>query len=210
MDGVLLDSEPFWRKSEIRVFATVGLELTEAMCMQTMGMRMDQVVDFWYDYQPWEGKSRQQIEGEVLDAMVEFIRTQAVPMAGVREALEFFKARGLPLAVASSSAMRLIDAVMDRFGIRDYFEVLCSAEHEPYGKPHPGVYLTTAQRLGVAPEQCLAIEDSFNGLIAAKAARMKTIVLPEEDSYPQTRFDIADVKLRSLLELDEAVWARLK
>jgi HAD superfamily hydrolase (TIGR01509 family) len=75
---------------------------------------------------------------------------------------------GLPLAIASSSSESIIKAVLDRLGIQDHFSVIYSAEHEPYGKPHPGVYLTTAKKLGVKPTECLAFEDSLNGVLVSR------------------------------------------
>jgi sugar-phosphatase len=78
--------------------------------------------------------------------------------------------------------------------------VLQSAEHEPYGKPHPGVYIAAARALGVSPGDCLAIEDSANGLLAAKAARMRCIVVPEPAVRHDRRFCIADAVLDSLMD----------
>jgi beta-phosphoglucomutase-like phosphatase (HAD superfamily) len=78
-------------------------------------------------------------------------------------------------------------------------DVIVSAEHERYGKPHPAVILTTAERLGVAPTECVVLEDSVNGVIAAKAARALCIAVPEHED---PRFAIADRVLRSLNEVD--------
>lgn len=85
-----------------------------------------------------------------------------------------------------------------------------SAESEPYGKPHPGVFITTAGKLGVEPTDCLVFEDSFAGLIAGKAARMKVVAVPAAEEYDQGRFDIADLKLGSLLQFDEDCLGRLR
>jgi sugar-phosphatase len=81
--------------------------------------------------------------------------------------------------------------------------VLNSSEKEEYGKPHPGVYLTTAQKLQTDPRNCLAFEDSFNGAIAAKAARMKVVTVPDPADFNDRRFDFSDLKLSSLLEFTE-------
>ena len=104
------------------------------------------------------------------------------------------------MALASSSSMSLIEAVVDKLNIRMYFDVLWSAEFEPYGKPHPGIFLTTAAKLQVDPKECIVFEDSINGVISAKAARMKCIAIPEEATFNDPRFAIADSKLRSLKE----------
>ena len=198
MDGVLIDSEPFWRQVEMKVFSTVGLTLTEQDCMQTTGYRFDEVVNHWWHKKPWEGKTKEQIHDEVIDEMVNAITLQAKPMKGVIEALEFFKSKGLRIALASSSAMKLIKATVVKLNIESYFELLVSAEHELYGKPHPAVFLRTAETLHIRPEKCLVIEDSFFGLLAAKSAKMSCAVVPDPSNFDNPKFVIADWKLRSL------------
>ena len=203
MDGLIIDSEPFWRKAEMKVFATVGLQLTEKDCIETTGFRFDEVVEHWWQRAPWTGKTKQQIHDEVLDEMENAITHNAQAMTGVRESLHFFKSKKLKMAVASSSAMRLIKATVKKLKIESYFHLLVSAEHEPYGKPHPAVFLRTAEMLKVRPEKCLVIEDSFNGLLAAKAAKMKCAVVPYPEDYNNPKLVIADWKLKSLNELAE-------
>lgn len=201
MDGLIINSEPFWRQAEIKVFATVGLQLTETDCIQTTGFRFDEVVDFWYNRQPWLGKTKEQIHDEVIDEMENAITHHATEMEGVHTSLEYFKSKGMRIALASSSAMRLIKATVQKLDIEDYFELLVSAEHETYGKPHPAVFLRTAETLGIRPDECLVIEDSFYGLLAAKAAKMKCAVIPDPSAFNDARFVIADWKFKSLKEV---------
>jgi sugar-phosphatase len=209
MDGVLIDSEPFWQESEIEVFGRAGLRLTREMCVQTMGLRVDEVVDYWHRRHGWEGFAAGELEEAIIGGVEQRILERGEAMEGVEHALDFFRGRGVKVALASSSAYRLIRAVTERFGLADKFDCVYSAEEEEYGKPHPGVYLTTARRLGVKPPACLAVEDSFNGVLAAKAARMKCVAVPEEGTRRDPRFAIADVVLGSLTEIDEEVWRRL-
>ena len=131
------------------------------------------------------------------------------PKPGVRQAIDLCRAHGLPLAVASSSEYRLIDLVLDHFGWADAFELVHSAEDEPYGKPHPGVFLTAATRLGVAPDRCLVWEDAPAGVLAAKAARMACVAVPETAERDRPAFALADAVLGSLEEADEAMWQRV-
>lgn len=118
-------------------------------------------------------------------------------LPGVPEAVRALAAQGVPLAVAS-----VISAVLEQLRLTEYFRIVQSAEFEPYGKPHPGVYLTTARRLGVAPEECVAIEDSVTGVAAAKAARMACLAVPAPAARDDCRFSIADDILPSLADLD--------
>ncbi len=201
MDGLIIDSEPFWRKAEIKVFETVGVRLTDDDCKATTGFRFDEVVSYWYYRQPWQGKTLQQVHDEVIDEMENAIMNHALPMEGVLESLAYFKSKGMRMALASSSAMRLIKATVKKLAIESYFELLVSAEHETYGKPHPAVFIRTAETLGVHIERCLVLEDSFNGVLAAKAARMKCIAIPDKDHYHEPRFVIADWKINSLSQI---------
>ncbi|MFL6208637.1 MAG: hexitol phosphatase HxpB [Pyrinomonadaceae bacterium] len=210
MDGVLIDSEPLWQEAEIVAFKRVGLQLSRQMCMQTMGMRVDEVVEFWHRRHPWESIPKREIEACIIDEVVAMILRKGEAMTGVAEALRFVKGLGLKTALASSSAARIMRAVMEKLALHDAFDFVHSAEEEEYGKPHPAVYLTTARKLGVAPTECLAVEDSLNGVIAAKSARMKCIAIPEAESRGDSRFTIADATLDSLAEINMELWNRLQ
>jgi sugar-phosphatase len=198
LDGLLVDSEPIWRRVEQEVFATLGLHLSEAEIATTMGMRIDEVVAFRHGQRPWREPSQKVVVERIVEKMVEALRVDPNPMRGVRHALDVCDRAGLRLALASSSPERLIRAALDGLVLHDTFAVVQSAEHEPLGKPHPAVFLRTAERLGVAAMECVVLEDSLFGVIAAKAARMRCIAVPEKDT---PKFAIADVVLKSLEEL---------
>lgn len=202
MDGVLVDSEPFWQQAELAVFPRYGVELTVADTLKTQGLRIDEVVKYWFDRQPWENPNLAQVEAEILDTMVEVIAAQGQPMPGVMQTLDAIKAAGIPMAVATSSPHRLMETTLKALNIKGYFNATCSAEHLPLGKPHPQVYLNAADALGVAPEHCLAIEDSFNGVIAAKAGRLAVVAIPDADHKQDARFAAADYRFDSLQQFD--------
>ena len=206
MDGVLLDSEPFWQKSEIRVFGRVGIRITREQCLEFTGVPVNEVVAYRYREQPWSGPSQEEIAREIIDGVIALVEEKGVPLAGARGAIDIVRRSGAALGLASSSSMRLIRAVLEKFGWEKEFDVVHSAESEEFGKPHPAVFLATARRLGAAPTDCAVIEDSFHGLIAAKAARMKTIIVPSTTSVDDPRFVIADVRLRSLKEFSAGTW----
>ncbi len=205
MDGLLIDSEPFWQQAEIEIFADVGLNLTSELCQQTMGLRIDEVVNYWYQRHPWGNISQTEIADRIVQRVVELIETKGTTRKGVYPLFEFLEKINLPLALASSSAYVLIEAVIKRLDLSDQFRVIHSATAEDYGKPHPAVYLTTAEKLGVSATNCLGLEDSLNGVLAAKAARMICYAIPE--SYPKSdlRFIIADQIFPSLIEAKAAI-----
>ena len=209
MDGLLIDSEPFWRDVEIRVFGRLGVPLTAEMCKETMGFRINEAVAHWRRSHPWDGPGDDEVADELVAGVIACIEREGRLMDGAIEAIEFLAGRGATLAIASSALYRVIDAVLDRFGLRDRFEVVHSAEDEHRGKPDPAVYLTTAAKLGVPPTACVALEDSVNGVISAKAAGMACVAVPDPDSRADRGFDMADVVLASLRELDADIWDAL-
>ncbi len=201
MDGVLIDSEPFWQQAQIEVMKELGVEITEKECEETMGLRIDALVGHWYNKYRWEGPGIVETSTTIVNRVAAHVMESGEAKAGVHQALEAIKAKGFKIGLATSSPMALVNAVLTRLNISDYFSIRHSAEFEEYGKPHPAVYIQTATQMGFVPQECIAIEDSFNGLLAAKSATMKTIVIPEEMNAENPRFSIADIQLRSLTDL---------
>ena len=201
MDGVLIDSEPLWRRAQQQVFEQVGLTLTEEMCDETTGVRIDQVVAYWYERHPWHGKSQESIVEEILATLHRLILAEGEALPGALAALDAIADSPLRLALATSSPHIIIDAVLDGLDIRHHFEVICSAMDEEKGKPDPAVYLHTARELGITPEACIAIEDSAPGVQSAKAAGMFTVAVPASAQYNDETFDKADLKIPSLTDL---------
>ena len=199
MDGLLVNSEPLWQRAEIEVFGEAGVPLTHELCRETTGLRIDQVVDHWQRRFGFSGLDHETVRTRVLDRVGRLISDEAEPMPGALDAVASAPGR---IALASSSPRAIIDAVIDRFEIRDAFEIICSADEEKYGKPHPVVFLRTAERLDVSPLECLVLEDSLNGVLAAKAARMRCVAVPEAEQRDDPRYVIADRVLDSLVGLD--------
>jgi len=198
MDGLLINTEPKWQELEREFVARMGLLITPEMQKHTLGLRTIEMIKYWYHLKPWSNPDFEKQEAEIEDLMKEYYITKAILMKGVLQVLELFKQQGIRIAIASSSPMMLIDTFLNRFGLQEVFEVKHSAEFEEYGKPHPGVYITTAKKLRVHPSSCLAFEDSFNGLLAAKSALMKAVAVPDSLHFHDQRFAIADLKIRSL------------
>jgi beta-phosphoglucomutase-like phosphatase (HAD superfamily) len=203
MDGLLIDSEPFWQETEQKVMENYGIRIDESLQKNTFGLSTIEQIKFWYDFQPWENPDFKKIEKEYDSIIIDFFKTKAMLFDGVFEIIDFFKSRDLPIALASSSRMSLINAFLDTFNFRETFDFVHSAEYEEYGKPHPAVYLKTSEMLNVSSHNCLAFEDSLNGVIAAKAAKMKVVAIPDPKHFEDPGYGIADLILCSLLDFQE-------
>ena len=198
MDGLLIDSEPIWADAAREVMQKVNFQLTHALKLQTTGLSIKLFLEFCYKIQPWNTPTFDELEKEILEHAHRNILNHAVAMPGAIEIIKDLKAQGLKLAVASASHMVLIEGVLKRLKIIDYFDTWHSGELEEFTKPHPAVYLTTAEKLGVKPEECIAFEDSHAGLRSAHAAGMITICVPAAEAFSDKKFDMAHYKISSL------------
>jgi sugar-phosphatase len=201
MDGVLTDSEPIWKVAMEEAFHFVGCPLTRQDFQKTVGLRIDEVVNYWFHMRPWTGYTVKEVEDRIVSNMIRFLNEQAKPLPGVEESLAFFTENNLPIGLATSSYSVLIDTILDVLDIRSYFQTVHSAEFELYGKPNPAVYLSAAKQLGVDPRHCLVIEDSLNGIISGKAARMTVICVPEKTHNPEPKLILADHQFDNLNEV---------
>ena len=204
MDGVLVDSEPIWREVEGKIFASVGIEVTDEDLFETMGVRVADVVARWHRRSPWDEPSREEVARSIVDGVAEAIQREGAFKKESIRAIDYVDGLGLRLALASSSPMRLIRSVLSIGGLADRFEVVLSAEDEERGKPDPAVYLSAARELGVLPEHCLAVEDSINGVRSAKDAGMVCVAVPV--SGVTDGFEGTDLVLGSIVEFDERIW----
>lgn len=198
LDGIIIDSEPLWKQAEYRIFQSVGIDLTPEMSRQTTGFDSQSTIQYWYERFPWKNKSLFRVYKELMEEIQPCYEADAEPKEGFLDVLQYFKDDGLTLAIASSTPLKLITMALKRFHLFDFFRIVHSSENDEYGKPHPAVYLNTAKKLNIHPLRCLAFEDSFHGAIAAKAASMKVVVVPEESEASSERFGFADLKLASL------------
>jgi sugar-phosphatase len=198
MDGLLVDTEPLWVVAMQEVFKTVNVSITPELAAQTTGLRTKEVVNYWYDYFKWKGKSKEQVTEEIIEGVWQQVLRNGTVMEGAHEILHLFKNQNLKMGLASSSPLHFIHQVLDHFQLSPYFHTIASAGGEPYGKPHPAVYLSCAQQLGSKPLHCLAFEDSINGMVAAKAARMKVVVVPEVHNRQNPKYALADLKFDQL------------
>lgn len=203
MDGVIVDSEPLWKIAMDEVFKGLGSKLTKTDFQKTVGMRIDQVITYWKGIEGWKEQVKD-IECEIINRMVELIDENGQPLPGVQDVVQHLN-KHKTIGLASSSPKKLIDSVLNKTQLNQFFDGVFSAENEPFGKPHPAVYLTAANQLGVQPNRCLVIEDSLNGIISAKSANMTVVCIPEKTHLKNPKLILADYHFDSMTELYKVI-----
>ena len=198
MDGLLIDSEPLWGKAADDLFIKFGKQLTAAQYATTTGLRTKEFLQHWFSYFDISLENIPEAEKIIVNNVIELVKTHGKPMPGVAHIINFFVANDFKIGLATSSPMQLAHVVIDLLGIRPHLQAISSAADLAYGKPHPEVYLLCAQKLGVLPEACICFEDSFNGMIAAKAAKMKCVVVPAPHENKRLAWEAADLKISTL------------
>jgi mannitol-1-/sugar-/sorbitol-6-/2-deoxyglucose-6-phosphatase len=202
MDGVIIDSEPLWKKAIIQIMKNHGFEFDVTMCNKTKGMRVDEVTAYWKQELNAEFDSSQAADN-IVEEVIRLILDEGEEMPGLKKLLNRIQEKKLKIALASSSSIKIINSVLAKLEIGHYFEVIQSAEQEEFGKPHPAVFLTTANKLKIEPKNCLVIEDSLHGVLAGKSANMKVVAIPEIGETKLDKFIIAD---RIIKKLDELIF----
>lgn len=203
MDGLLIDSEPFWQEAGKETLQIYGAVLEQDQYDTTTGLRTREWIDWWFQHFDIDKKYALDAEAKVLELAIAKIHSHAIALPGVEYILDFFKAKQFRIGLATSSPELLIKVVVEKLGIEHMFDGFSSAENLVHGKPHPEVYLDCARTLNVNPLQCICFEDSVNGMIAAKAARMKCAVIPFSEQRHDKRFGLADLQLSSLLDFTD-------
>lgn len=197
MDGLIIDSEPLWRKAHIEVLKTYGITVTNQDVQALDGMRTDDQVAMWQKQFNGSLPSLKQVSDEITEYAMKFIRANGRALPGVVESIQLLSELRIPMAIASSSSSDIIRVVLEKLQIDRYIQVAHSAEDEQRGKPFPDVFLSTAILMNVEPSQCLVLEDSQNGVNAAKAAGMKCIAIPQLP-YDARDFHRADLVVDSV------------
>lgn len=206
MDGVIIDSEQIWKRAEREVFSSVGVKLSEELCKITETLTTTEVTEFWFNRYPWEDKTLKEVENGVIERVTSLIEKEGTAIGGIGEFIKSLKCKGYKIGLATNSPSVLIPVVLNKLKLHNYFDATSSAEHELEGKPSPYVYLTVAKKLNVKPENCVAIEDSSSGLLAAKKAGMKTVLIHKDQennvenkiaSYRISHYDQFDFSILS-------------
>lgn len=177
MDGVLLDSEPLHLKAYQVLLKDFGITFTEEDNRPFLGRIDLELAEHLVSQHSLPMNALQLVERKE-ENLTGLFTSKLEPMPGVIKVLQRAEALSIPCAVASSATLPTIQLITKRLGIARYFQTLTSGDEVPHGKPAPDVYLLAAQRISVLPINCLVVEDSYNGVLAAKAAGMQCIAIP--------------------------------
>lgn len=199
MDGLLLDTEPLWGESMLAIASQHGVNIKSDFFKYTTGLRINEVTAFWKVKFGWTSAiSSDEMANEIVTDIIQRSLEKGSIMPGVMALLNQCKDAGIAMGVATSSPSKMMNALLSNFGIMSFFAACVSADTCEYGKPHPGVYLQCAQALGTDAWQCVAMEDSINGMVAAKAARMKVVAIPENALIQHPAFGLANLTIPSM------------
>lgn len=200
MDGVIIDSEPIHFEVDMQTMRDLGFDISSEELEKYVGTTNE------YMFTDLKNKYNinQSIE-EIINYKVELTKKKIIqsdldPIEGIKELLVALKNKNIPTAIASSSPRSFIDVVVSKFNLQDYFKYIVSGEEVVHGKPAPDVYIETAKKLGLLTEECTVIEDSRNGVLAAKAAGMKCIGFQNINSGNQD-LSKADIIVKSITEI---------
>jgi HAD superfamily hydrolase (TIGR01509 family) len=201
-DGLIADTESAYIQSWQEVFDRFGVDFPSEQFLATIGSHPDEMELNPFDLLEsamGEPCAREEIEPARTERELELAHQQPT-LPGVREYIADAARLGMRLAIASSSPRRWVDGHLDRLGLSSHFSAIRTADDVERIKPSPMLYQAALQALGLDPEEAFAIEDSLNGLLAAKGAGLFCVVVPNvvTQSLP---FDEADVKVSSLLDI---------
>jgi beta-phosphoglucomutase len=201
MDGVIVDTEPLHHKAYFQMFYDRNLEVSDAMYHSFTGQSTLKVCrqlceHFQLDVNP------QELVLHKRSKFHELFRNdpELALISGVRERIEEYHENGLTLVLASSASMGTINAVFERFNLNPYFKEKLSGADLQASKPHPEIFLKAAQLAGKEKKNCVVIEDSTNGILAAKAANIACVGFDSINSKNQD-YDLADKIIRSFDEI---------
>ena len=196
MDGVIFDSERAVVDSWVVVADEEGIPDIESFCVKALGINSAATRELWFsiygDKYPYDelNQRRRNIFRERFDAGLVAIKP------GVIELLKYLKENGIKTAVASSTSSASVIHEIKAAGLYDYFDEIVCGDMIEHSKPAPDIYLYAAEKLGLKPEDCLALEDSQNGIRSAYAAGCKTVMVPDLDGTTEEimplLYDVAD------------------
>lgn len=180
MDGVIIDSEPLWEKAEIQLIQKHGKTYTNSYRKKIIGLNQKDSVNLLINTFDLNASVKEIVE-QRKNILIEIYNNELKVFPGIINLLEEVRAKGYKTGLATGSPESVINFVVEKFGLQDFFSVIVSGDSATEGKPSPEIYLTTAEKLGSTPENCIAIEDSVNGVLSVKNAGMYCVAVPHPE-----------------------------
>ena len=208
MDGVMIDSEPLWEKTERILLARRNIDYTPEYRDMIVGLNQTDSGKLLKDTFSLP-ESVDEIISERVEILTSIYEEELELVEALSPLLEALRQKRYMLAVASSSPLKVINFVLDMFSLHEYFDAVVAGEATEKGKPHPDIYLHTAERLGVSPTECVAIEDSINGVRSALAAGMFCIAIPDK-RLSRAPFESAHMILENMDEISPEIFASFR
>lgn len=179
MDGLMFDSERLVYEIWQEMMDEQGFEYSLDIFKNTIGLRTDKTEQYYnslygsrFDYKPLKQRSR--------ETFIKRVNENGVPIKkGLFELLDFLKSNNIKMAVATSTSAQTAHMIINLAGVYDYFDAFVCGDDVKNGKPHPEVFLTASEKLGLSPLDCIAFEDSINGIKSAFSAEMKPVMVPD-------------------------------
>ena len=208
LDGVLVDSEIWWHEERVDWARQRGLTWTHEDSSHVMGANSRGWARIMRERLGLPPIEEAAIEDDIVDRVVRRYVDGAPEIQGATATVRAIAERW-PVAIASSAHRAVIDAALNATGLAGVIPIVVSSDDVEHGKPAPDVYLETARQLGVTPKTCLVIEDSLNGVRAARSAGMIVVLVPNESIPPAAgAAELADLVLARLVDLDPAFVTR--
>ena len=205
MDGVIIDSEKLWVQADNEIFSSLGVVITNELLEMTKTMTTSEVTKFWYDIFPWQDVELNEVENMVVSRVIELIETEECYINGVKPFIEQLKTYNYKIGLATNSPSKIIPVVLNKLDMTHLFDAVCSADFVKKAKPDPEIYYETAKKLNVAPNDCIVIEDSYSGMLAAKNAGMTVVAFTNGNK--DLNFEIADYSIDKfdIQEIDKTI-----
>lgn len=210
MDGLIIDSEPLWEETYVERLVNLGVPREEITKPENKGRGAKAFFKHWFDTYPWgESPTVEELINQTHIEVEQLIRKKGTVLPGVIDTLKLLQAQKIPMAIASSSPLNLIETTITKLKLREYFMFYLTGAAEDFAKPHPAVFIHTANEMDIEYSQCLVFEDGLSGVIAAKAAQMKCIAVPSKAHRSDPRYCLADKTLDSLTEFNLTMLQKL-
>ncbi|MEL7046066.1 MAG: HAD family phosphatase [Pseudomonadota bacterium] len=208
-DGLLVDTARVWLESERAAFSAVGVEVTEEEQRLTADMTTSGVTDYWFAKSPWHGRSKRDLELDVIHRVRDALAQEPAPMPGALRLIDRCSSRGMRLGVATNAPGTVCRSALRRLAVDGEFGAVISADDVSKGKPEPDSYLKCAAQLGLRPQHCTVFEDTPSGIEAAVRAGMFVVGVPSVPRDAKRVQELADLCIPSLEAVSEQLLDQL-